>query len=34
MGKVVGVLRATHVASNQADHDDEDDSTYEENTIG
>ena len=35
MGKVVGVLRTTHaVAVNQTDHEDEDDSTYEENTIG
>ena len=35
MGKVVGVLRTTHtVALNQTDHEDEDDSTYEENTIG
>ena len=32
MGKVVGVLRATHVASNPTE--DEDESTYEEHTLG
>ena len=34
MGKVVGVLRATHVASNPPENEDEDESTYEEHTLG